>query len=78
MTELTPEPFRDLGHCVDSDAVDMVFCDEIVDPFQQLCTDELVLVFEIGQTGQTAVLDSVLVLCGKILIRDHTVVMIIF
>ena len=75
--ELFPEPFWHFGYSVDSDPVDLVFLDQVADPLQQLCADPIVLLFQVGQTCQSAVLDSVLVFCGEVVVRDYAVPVVV-
>ena len=72
---MAPEPFGHLGDGVDSEAVYVVFVDHVADPVKSGGSDVVVFLLEIGQTGQSAVFDSALVMVGEVCVGDVAPVM---
>ena len=75
--KLAPEPLRHFGNGVDSYPIDVVLADEISDPAEQGGADVVVLLLEVGQLGQPAVLNPVLVVVGEVLVRNLAPVVVV-
>lgn len=74
--ELAPKPFGHFGYCINSDPIDIILPDQITNPLQELGTDPIIFLFEIGQTCQSAVFYPVLILGGEVIITDDTEVVV--
>lgn len=68
LCELAPKPLRHLRYSINPYPIDMILVDEIAYPTEQGSADIVVLLLEIGQLGQSAVFNSILVVGGEILI----------
>jgi hypothetical protein len=55
---LTPEVLGNLGDCVDTDAIELVFCHDVLYPVLEVASDVRVTVLvEVWQVGKAAILD---------------------
>ena len=72
MAILRPEVLGDLGNGVDTDTVETILFDEILDPALEVSTDIRIILVKIRKTGKTAVLDLPLV----VPIIDVTIAMV--
>ena len=74
---MTPEPFWNLRNSVNSDAVNVVFVNEVPYPTQKCCPYVVVFLFEVGEFGQSAVLDAVLVMVGEVGVGDVAPIVVV-
>ena len=68
MRKLAPEPFGHFRDGVYPDAIELVLADQISNPAEQGRADVVVLLLEVGQLGQPAVLYPILVVGREILV----------
>jgi len=61
LAELAPEALGDLRDSVNSDTVEVVVSNEVTDPLLERRSDVVVILVQVGQVGQTAVLNVLLV-----------------
>lgn len=76
LSELTPEPFGHLWNCIDSQAVDLVFLDQVMDPAQKSGSNVVVFLLQVGEICQAAVFYSVLVVVGKVGVWNGTEIVV--
>lgn len=75
---LAPEIRVNFGNSVNSDTVNVVSLDEILDPVNEVVADVGIILIEIGKTSESAVLDIVHVLVVEITVGDNAVRVIVF
>jgi hypothetical protein len=74
ISELLPEVLSNFGNGVDTNTIEVVRGDEVLNPVLELATDPLVVLVEIGKIGKTAVLNLLLV----VPVGDLAVIVVVF
>lgn len=61
LSVLTPEIFWNFWNSIDSNSIETVGLDKVLNPVLEVASNVVVLLIEIGETGKTAILNRVLI-----------------